>query len=120
MSGTIRQGGNGDLSVGSDYGLNVARTFKPAGGKVFSFNAINANAAVRYLQLHDLVAAPVGGETPKLCFQIPLSGSLTIGSDFFMLQGTSFLTGISYAFSTTPKTYTAATPADGIVNVVFQ
>ena len=120
MSGTVRQGNGGDHSLGSDFGTTATKNLKATGGRAFSFAAINSNAAARFLQLHDTATTPAGAAAPKYSFEIAAASGLVVGSDFFTLQGMPFALGIAYAFSTTKDTFTAATAADGTIQVIFQ
>lgn len=102
-----------------NLGANAALNVKAASGSVFSLYCYNANAADRFLQLHNLTTAPTGGETPKLSFQVPSGGSIVIGTDFFTAVGVPFSTGISFAFSTTRNTYTAGSAADQLTTIEY-
>lgn len=103
----------------------TARLVKNAAGNVYSLYATNANAAARFLQLHDKATAPVATDVPRYSFAIPAGtaaapGVLVLNSDFFTTYGVRFTTGIGYAVSTTFGTFTnAATATEHIVAVHF-
>lgn len=80
---------------------------KPNPGNVYAVQATNANAAVRYLQLHNKATAPAGGDVPEYSFPIPASGGVVrVGEEFFGREGQYFTTGISFGISTTQNTFT--------------
>lgn len=76
-----------------------ATSVKAKPGKVLGWKLSNINAAVRYLKLYDLAAAPtVGTSTPKLTIAIPPASaecSVYLGED-----GLAFATGIAFAVVT--------------------
>ncbi|HYM97648.1 MAG TPA: hypothetical protein VET26_10115 [Candidatus Sulfotelmatobacter sp.] len=95
----------------------VSGTAKAASGQLFGLFATNRNAAVRYLMVFDQPGAPNTGSAPV--FEFPVSaitsttavGTLALGSNFFA-PGWTFSNGITWGFSSTSGTYTAATAAD--------
>lgn len=92
---------------------NTTLNVKASAGNVRSLVCMNANAAVRYVQLHNTATTPAGGAAPVFSFIMPAtSGMVVIGADFFGDNGANFATGIAFAVSTTRDTYTAATAAD--------
>lgn len=93
-------------------GANATLNVKAAAGNVFSLNCHNANAADRYIQLHDTATVPAGAAAPKFSFLVKAGGDTVIGTDYFTDEGCSFAAGIAFAFSTTRDTYTAGTAAD--------
>lgn len=54
----------------------------------------------------------VGGEVPVESYLIPIGGTRQFGLSDFGPAGAQFLTGITFAISTTPTTFTAATATD--------
>lgn len=79
-----------------------------------SIEAVNLNTATRYLLLFNSTGATTG--TPVRVFPVYGNGGLlVIGAGEFGANGLNFSTGITWAMSTTPLTYTAATPAETIV-----
>lgn len=95
-------------------GAVTGAPIKASAGNLFTIVATNANAAVRYLQLHNLTAKPAGGAVPIAVFPIPVAnGTLQLGDQAFSLMGINFATGITWAVSTTIGTFTdAATAAE--------
>lgn len=77
-----------------------------------SIKAINRNAAIRYLQIFDSISAPDSTNVPIDQFLVQATSMLTIGTDFFTLSGLTFDIGISWGFSTSAGTYTAATAGE--------
>lgn len=89
---------------------------KASPGNLLAFRVTNSNAAVRYIQFHDTVTDLAGSETPSFEFLIP-GGTVAQPAVFSMNQddlagAPYFSTGITFAFSTTNDTYTAATGSD--------
>lgn len=94
-------------------------------GQLLSIYATNANAAVRYLLIHDKGSTPAGGDVPLLAYPIPAGtaaapGSIKFGSSDWTENGLSMSNGVSYAISTTAASFTdAATSTDHIVNAFY-
>lgn len=107
---------NGNPTVCERYsnrGTLATELVKSSSGKVFSASCTNLNALGRYLQIHNTAAALTGGEAPQLSKLVPGNGAqLILGSEWFTAFGEGYSTGITFAFSTTENTYTAATAAD--------
>lgn len=90
---------------------------KASAGHLMSVFVTNENAAVRWLQLHNLAVAPVNPNVPVMSLPIPAGtannpGVLSLDARFFGEGGRPFTTGISVGISTTEATFTAATPAE--------
>jgi hypothetical protein len=106
-----------DLSAGSV----ITHTSKAAAGQLYSVYATNVNAAVRYLQIYDVNGSPSG--TPIFSFPIPAgtaaSPASVIIDNPFGPNGYYFANGITWAISTTNGTYTAGTPSDHNLNLVY-
>lgn len=97
-------------NIGANSTLNV----KASGGNVFSLICHNANAAARYVQLHNTATVPVTTVgVPVYSFYVPAGAQIGIGSDIFTNPGVNLAAGIAFAFSTTRDVYTAATAGDG-------
>lgn len=96
----------------ANLGANATLNVKATTGNVFSLYCFNANAATRYLQLHDTATVPAGAAVPLYSFPVYAGLFTLIGEDFFSAAGANFATGIAFAFSTTQATYTAGTAAD--------
>lgn len=103
-------------NIGADATLNV----KASAGNVFALVCDNANAAVRYLQLHNTATFPADQAVPVYSFRIPATAQLGVGEDIFSTAGVNFSTGIAFAFSTTRDTYTAGTASDQFTVVHFK
>lgn len=101
----------------------AAANIKSTPGSVQSFMATNANAAVRYLQIHNKASTPSASEVPIRSFPIPAGTANNPGQiliDRHYLSSLIFCTaGVSFAFSTTYLTYTAATPADHFLDLNY-
>lgn len=102
----------------TNFGVNVQGQVKTCAGHVTSVMCDNKNAAIRYLQLHDTVAALVGAEVPLVSIKLPASTAVALGDEFFR-NGVKFANGIRMAFSTTDGTYTAAAAADQTTHVTY-
>lgn len=94
-------------SLFQNLGANATLNVKASTGNVFSLTCYNANAASRYIQLHNTATTPAGAAVPIYSFLVPSLSQVVIGSDFFTTMGVNFSTGIAFAFSTTINTYTA-------------
>lgn len=103
-------------NVETDTDISV----KASAGRLKSIRATNANAAVRYLQIHNKASAPAGGDVPLAVYPIPAGtaaspAAIELGKDFFLDNGLVLSTGIAVGISTTAATYTAATAAEHTV-----
>ncbi len=111
-------------STYKNAGTVTKANVKASPGNVYSIRITNANAAIRYFQLHNKASTPVAAETAQQYFLIPAGTAtqpavleLTI-NDFAPSE--YFITGIGWAISTTAATFTdSATATDHIVNVRF-
>lgn len=98
---------------------------KATPGMLYGIRCSNANAATRYLQIHNKASAPAAGETAIFNFTLPAGTALspsvtTIGSEFLGANGYFLSLGVSWAISTTAGTFTdAATAAEHIVNGTY-
>jgi|SRR5882672_9647932 len=106
-------------------GAATAAFIKASAGNVYSLRVTNANAAVRYIQLHNKATIPLATEVPTLKFLIPggtaaQPGSVEIDSAYFG-PSKNFPTGIGYAISTTIGTFTdSATANEHTVQVNYK
>jgi hypothetical protein len=105
-------------------GTVTKANIKASAASVFSIRITNANAAIRYLQLHNKATAPAAADTAQLYFLIP-AGTATqptvveLGMDWFS-PSEFFATGLGWAISTTATTFTdSATAADHNVKVRY-
>lgn len=105
----------------TNLGANATLNVKATPGSVVSCVCINTNAAVRYLQLHNIATFPADQGVPIYSFPVPPGGyGIGIGTDFFTNAGATFSTGIAFAFSTTPNTYTAGTASEQTTLIHFR
>lgn len=102
-------------NLGASNTLNI----KSSAGVVISLYCHNANAADRFIQLHNTATVPAGGATPLYTFRVPAGGDVLIGTDFFTLLGATFSTGIAFAFSTSINTLTLGVAGDQTTLVEF-
>lgn len=97
---------------------------KTTPGNVYSIRVTNANAAVRYFQLHNKATAPAAAETAQQYFLLPAGTAaqpsvLELGTEWFM-PSEYFTTGIGWAISTVAATFTdSATTTDHTVTVRY-
>ena len=105
-----------------DAGTVTKALITPLPGEVFAFRVTNANAAVRYFQLHNKVTAPVATDVSQQFHLLPAGSAaaptvMLIGSND-LADEEAFTLGIGWAISTTALAFTdAATAADHTVNV---
>jgi hypothetical protein len=104
---------------------SVTKAVVKAGtGNVYSIRVTNANAAVRYFQLHNKTTAPAGTDTAQLYFLVPAGtatapGVLVLDMEFFA-PSEYFSTGIGWAISTTSTAFTdSATAADTTTTIRY-
>lgn len=103
----------------TNIGADATKNVKASSGNVFSWSCSNANAATRYMQLHNTATIPADQAVPVYSFPVYTLGTTIIGTDFFTTAGVNLATGIAFAFSTTRDTYTAGTAADQSTVVHF-
>jgi hypothetical protein len=116
---TIANAAPAPLRLHADFGA-VTHANAETGGQCFvlAMAVTNANAARRWFQLHDTGGAPMATDVPKYSFAVAPSAPLVIGHEFFTGKGSSFVTGIGWAWSTTPGAFTdAATAADHTTHI---
>ncbi len=71
---------------------------KASAGQLYTLNALNTNAAVRYLHLYNKATAPtLSTDTPVYTVALPASGRAEIN---LTAIGLAFSTGISWAYTT--------------------
>lgn len=96
---------------------------KSTPGSVLSFRATNANAAVRYIQIHNTTTAPAASAVPLRSWPISAGTATALTEVSITPQYLNSLlycsNGISFAFSTTYLTYTAATAADHFIDLNY-
>jgi hypothetical protein len=82
----------------NDVATNIAAT-------LLSLEALNPNEFILYLQLYDTVGTTTG--TPKRVYPVyPNNGLLLLDASRWGGRGLKFTNGITWAFSTTPDTFT--------------
>lgn len=96
---------------------------KSSAGNVFSAFISNANAAIRFFQLHNKATAPAAADVPIYSFPVPAGtanapGTLILDQPFFTVRGSNFATGIGWAISTTYATFTDSATASEHVAVI--
>jgi len=101
----------------------TAFSAKASPGGLLSVRATNANAAVRYLQIHNKASAPVAADVALDFIAIPagtaaIPAALLLDSSFFASM-TWCSVGVALAISTTATTYTAATNTDHTITARF-
>lgn len=93
-------------------------------GNVYSIRFTNANAAVRYLQIHNKATAPAAAETAQEYFVIPAGTAtqpavLTLGVNE-LAPSIYCSTGIGWAVSTTSTAFTdSATASDHTITIRY-
>lgn len=102
-----------------NLGANVTLNIKAASAHLYSVYAETTNASKRYLQFFNTTTTPAGGAVPVLSFLIPAGSSCDYGTSHFGTGGQYFSTGLAYAVSTTPLTYTAATASEQVVKAKY-
>lgn len=112
-------------TVDTDFGTVTKKLVKNTAGNVLTIKAWNANAAVRWLLLHNKATAPAAADVPVSSYPIPAGtanspGSVSLGLDDFGPLGRYQATGIGWSISTTKATFTdAATAADHQVEAEY-
>lgn len=100
-------------NLGAATDINI----KAAPGCLMALSGENRNAALRYMQIHNLAAAIGGGAVPLMSFPVLGGGGFNlIGTDFWTIPGLWLSTGIRIGWSTTMGTYTAATASEHTTN----
>lgn len=103
--------------LGTSSGANL----KSSGGTIYAIICSNDNAAVRYFQIFDEPRNPTLNDLPLIAFPVYSSdGLLIIGQDILGGAGIPLSSGVSWGFSSTRLTYTAATATDCIASVRWQ
>lgn len=90
----------------------VSASTKASPGMIYGAVARNRNAGVRFFQVFDKAAIPVGGDVPILSVGMASATQLALGPDFFTRFGTFLASGLAWGYSSTEGTYTAGTAAE--------
>ncbi len=96
----------------ANFGTLTAANVKGSAGKALAIAGFNANAATRYLQLHNKATIPLATEVPVFSFAVPTASGIVVDSGFFTAVGTAFSLGIGWAWSTTAGTFTDSATAN--------
>ena len=105
----------------TNFGAAVTQNVKSTSANIYGIYATNANAAVRYIQIHNTATTPAGGAVPVMSFAIPaLGGDKVIDHAFLVGAGVNLATGAAMAVSTTAGTYTAATAAEHNTIIIYK
>jgi hypothetical protein len=108
-----------------DAGAATKANLKASAGRVTAFRVTNANAAIRYFQLHNKATAPAGADVPVLWFLLPAGTAAvpsvtTISSDLLGETGVLLATGVGWAISTTATSFTdSATAAEHATTIIW-
>lgn len=118
LQGVIRDrlmpGGTTTSYLGSSSGANL----KASAGVMYAITCSNFNSSIRYFQVFNQTSASALNDIPVRAFPIPPDdGLLLLGQDIVGGSGIILSVGISWGFSSTRLTYTAATASDAIVTV---
>lgn len=106
--------------LATNFGTVTKALVKATPAQVYSVRVSNANAAARYLLLHNTSTAPVATDVPLYAFYLPAGAALTLGTDFFTANGAYCATGLGWSISTTAGTFTdSATASDHVVAVHY-
>lgn len=81
----------------------------------------NGTSSLLWLQLFNAASVPSTGSTPLLSIPVGIgvASSYTEASRSFMPDAVQFTSGICYGWSSTPDTYTPASPSDQFVEVYY-
>lgn len=110
-------------SLYTNFAAATKANIKNAAGTVVAATITNANAAVRYFQIHNKASAPAGTDVPIFSFPVPAGtaaapGSLILTADLF--NDYFLATGVGWAISTTVATFTdSATAGDHVTHVEY-
>jgi hypothetical protein len=116
--------GIGLLDRYQDAGTVTKANVKTSTGRVRGFIVTNANAAVRYFQLHNKATAPVATDVPDMWFLLPAGTAaapsrVIIDESFLGTPGRQLSTGMGWSVSTTAATFTdSATAGDHTVTLI--
>lgn len=103
----------------NNIGADATKNVSTRGVAVFSLKCHNANAAARYLQLHNTATVPADQAVPFDCHLVPATAEIIVGTDYFGVGGLAFSVGLAFAFSTTRDTYTAGSASDQLTTIRF-
>lgn len=115
----------GTYELTQDAGSATKANLKAASGRVGSIRVTNANAAVRYFQIHNKATAPAGTDVPLMWVLLPAGTAAapsvtTLDANFFGDGGIRCGTGLGWAISTTAASFTdSATAGDHNTTILW-
>jgi len=102
----------------------AAQNVKGSDASIYSIMATNTNAALRWLQIFNTTTAPSASDPKFKQWPIPAGtanapGTLILDKNYFATL-LKCSTGLTFGFSTTKDTYTAATAADHFIDINYK
>lgn len=105
----------------SSIGQNTTAVVCPSESTVTSATALNLATEDRFFMLFDLSIVPLIGAIPLMVIPVFANKGYTeITPANLGRGGIVFDTGIAWAFSSTPLTYTPVPVTDGVVNIRWE
>lgn len=102
--------------ITQNFGTATKANVTTSGRTVTGVYATNANAAVRYVQLHNKATAPAANDVPILSLPIPV----TTGTVYLSNLNINCTLGVSWAISTALEKFTdSATAAEHTIAVTY-
>jgi hypothetical protein len=103
-------------TVNTSFGSATKANAKSTPGNILTAFCSNANATVRYFQIHNKATAPAGTNVPIMEFPVPAGtannpGVLMLDNDFFLQNGYYLSLGVGWAISTTNSAFTDSATA---------
>lgn len=102
-------------SAANSTALVASLVVKATAGTLYGIAGYNANAAARFIQIHDATALPANTSVPEVVVNVGIAGNFNINFGPF---GRRFATGIVVANSTTAPTLTVGT-ADSWISAEY-
>lgn len=98
--------------------VNTGLVVKSKPGQIYTINAHNLNAAVRYLKVYDKATAASSSDTPVMTIPLPPGAMPSMAFD----TGVEFSTGISVRATTglADNDNTAPTSGETIVTITYK
>lgn len=104
----------------NSLGTNTSAVVKASRGYILSINCINLSQFTRWFQIYDSLTVPTGGATPLFSYPAPsIPNNLRFDANYLGEEGRQFDTGITWAISTTPAVFTAATASETFVEIRY-
>ncbi|MBD2364526.1 hypothetical protein H6G36_25690 [Anabaena minutissima FACHB-250] len=105
-------------TIAAYLGTSSGANLKDSAGNIYAITVSNSSSSTRYFQIFNQTTSPSLNDVPVRSFPVPPDDSLLLlGQDIIGGNGIVLTTGISWGFSTTRLTYTAATATDCIATV---